>query len=54
VLTTLSIASSNAADTRNPEYQALKGRIHQDLLNRLNLERLSQIKREEAEPELRA
>ena len=54
MLTTLSIASSNAADTRNPEYQALKGRIHQDLLNRLNLERLSQIKREEAEPELRA
>jgi pilus assembly protein CpaF len=52
VLTTLSIVQSGA-DTRNPEYQALKGRIHQELLNRLNLERLSQIKREDAEPEIR-
>lgn len=53
MLTTLSIGTGNA-DTRNPEYQALKGRVHQELLNRLNLERLSQIKREEAEPELRS
>jgi pilus assembly protein CpaF len=52
VLTTLSIVPTGA-DTRNPEYQALKGRIHQELLNRLNLERLSQIKREDAEPEIR-
>ena len=52
MLTTLSIVQSGA-DTRNPEYQALKGRIHQELLNRLNLERLSQIKREDAEPEIR-
>ncbi len=54
MLTTLSIPGSAIADTRNPEYQALKGRIHQELLNRLNLERLAQVKREDAEPELRA
>jgi pilus assembly protein CpaF len=41
------------ADTRHPEYQALKGRIHQELLNKLNLERLAKVKREDAEPELR-
>src|SRR5438128_5079558 len=43
-----------AADTRHPEYQALKGRVHQELLNRLNLDRLAQVKPEDAEPELRA
>ena len=42
-----------AADTRNPEYQALKGRVHTELLNRLNLDRLSAVRREDAEPELR-
>ncbi len=42
------------ADTRHPQYQALKGRIHQELLNRLNLDRLSKVKRGEAEPELRS
>ena len=40
-------------DTRSPQYQTLKGRIHQELLNRLNLDRLTQISRVEAEPELR-
>jgi pilus assembly protein CpaF len=44
---------SAIADTRHPEYQALKGRIHQELLNRLNLDRLASVKREDAEPELR-
>jgi pilus assembly protein CpaF len=44
---------SNTADTRNPQYQALKGRVHTELLNRLNLDRLSSVKREDAEPELR-
>ena len=34
-------------------YQEVKSRIHEQLLNRLNLERLSQVKRSEAEPELR-
>ncbi len=42
-----------AADTRNPDYQALKGRVHSELLNRLNLDRLSTVRREDAEPELR-
>ena len=41
------------ADMRHPEYQNLKGRIHQDLLNRLHLDRLSRIRREDAEPEIR-
>src|SRR5215207_1179398 len=40
-------------DTRNAGYQQLKSRIHQDLLNRLNLDRLTQVKREDAEPEIR-
>jgi pilus assembly protein CpaF len=43
-----------AADQRHPEYQKLKGRIHAALLNRLNLDRLAQVQREDAEPELRA
>jgi len=46
--------ASSPADQRHPEYQKLKGRIHQALLNRLNLDRLAQVKREDAEPELRA
>src|SRR5947207_13753985 len=43
----------SAADTRQKDYQHLKARVHQDLLNRLNLERLTRVKREEAEPEIR-
>jgi pilus assembly protein CpaF len=43
-----------ATDTRNAAYQQLKSRIHQDLLNRLNLDRLTQVRREDAEPEIRA
>jgi pilus assembly protein CpaF len=35
-------------------YQELKSRIHQDLLNRLNLDRLAEVKREEGEPEIRS
>ena len=42
------------SDARRTQYQEVKSRIHQTLLNRLNLERLSQVKREEAEPELRS
>jgi pilus assembly protein CpaF len=42
-----------AVDVRLPQYQALKGRIHQALLNRLNLDRLARVKRAEAEPEIR-
>ena len=40
-------------DTRHPQYQELKSRVHQGLLNRLNLERLTRVSREEAEPEIR-
>jgi pilus assembly protein CpaF len=40
-------------DTRQKDYQQLKARVHQDLLNRLNLERLTRVKREDAEPEIR-
>jgi pilus assembly protein CpaF len=42
-----------SGDPRNPKYQDIRGRIHQELLNRLNLERLSRVKREDAEPEIR-
>jgi pilus assembly protein CpaF len=44
---------STASATRPPQYQELKARVHQELLNRLNLERLTRMKREDAEPELR-
>jgi len=40
-------------DTRDPRYQSMKGRIHEELLNRLNLERLNNTRREDAEPEIR-
>ena len=43
-----------ALDIRQSHYQEVKARIHEQLLNRLNLERLSQVKRDEAEPELRS
>src|SRR5688572_6929725 len=46
--------AGQTADTRNPEYQALKGRVHTELLNRLNLDRLATVRREDAEPELRS
>jgi pilus assembly protein CpaF len=45
--------SAQSADMRHPQYQALKGRIHEELLGRLNLERLARVKREDAEPEIR-
>jgi pilus assembly protein CpaF len=48
-----SVASTARADTRHPQYQELKSKIHQGLLNRLNLERLTRVRREEAEPEIR-
>jgi len=37
-------------DTRHPQYQEIKSRVHQGLLNRLNLERLTRVKREERNP----
>jgi pilus assembly protein CpaF len=45
--------TSDGADTRQKQYQQLKARVHQELLNRLNLERLTRVKREDAEPEIR-
>src|SRR5579872_3819721 len=47
-------APTQPLDIRQSHYQDVKARIHEQLLNRLNLERLSQVKREEAEPELRS
>ena len=44
---------ASPADARQKDYQQLKARIHQDLLNRLNLERLTRVKRADAEPEIR-
>src|SRR5947209_1544648 len=38
---------------RQAGYQELLGRIHSDLLNQLNLDRLTNVRREEAEPEIR-
>jgi pilus assembly protein CpaF len=42
-----------AGDTRSPHYQDLKAKVHQELLNRLNLERLTKVSRRDAEPEIR-
>jgi pilus assembly protein CpaF len=42
-----------AGDTRSPHYQELKGKVHSELLNRLNLDRLARVSRREAEPEIR-
>src|SRR5262245_25937343 len=41
------------SDPRQKSYQDLKARVHTDLLNRLNLERLTQMGQKEAEPEIR-
>src|SRR5688572_22753775 len=45
--------AQGAVDTRHPQYQELKSRVHQELLSRLNLDRLVQIPRVDAEPEIR-
>jgi pilus assembly protein CpaF len=42
-----------SVDTRRSDYQELKSRIHQALLDRLDLDRLAYVKREDAEPEIR-
>src|SRR5687768_17241254 len=47
------VSAGAGADTRHPRYQEIKSRIHEDLLNRLNLERLARVKRQEAEAEIR-
>jgi pilus assembly protein CpaF len=48
------MATITSSDNRTNHYQEIKARIHEQLLSRLNLERLSQVKRAEAEPELRS
>src|SRR5512139_3171360 len=50
---TLVPPSAARVDTRHPQYQELKARVHQGLLNRLNLEKLTRVRREDAEPEIR-
>jgi pilus assembly protein CpaF len=45
--------TASTADVRHPHYQTIKGKVHQELLNRLNLERLSRVSRDQAEPEIR-
>src|SRR5437667_5164198 len=49
----LLMADGAGVDVRHPHYQELKSRVHEELLNRLNLDRLTRVKREEAEPEIR-
>jgi pilus assembly protein CpaF len=62
--TDLSVATANGfvkngspavtgGDTRGAHYQNLKGKVHAELLNRLNLERLTRVSRRDAEPEIR-
>jgi pilus assembly protein CpaF len=53
-LTLMTPGSASTLDTRNTKYQTIKGKVHHDLLNRLNLDRLTQISRREAEPEIRS
>jgi pilus assembly protein CpaF len=45
--------AARTVDVRHAKYQEIKGKVHQDLLNRLNLERLTRVRREDAEPEIR-
>ena len=53
----MELAVAPHADTkqpaRHPQHQELKRHVHRELLNRINLERLVQIPREDAEPEIR-
>src|SRR3954447_7375293 len=46
-------STSGTAAAQSRDYQRLKAKVHQELLNRLNLERLTRVKREDAEPEIR-
>jgi pilus assembly protein CpaF len=46
--------TTSALDTRHPDYQALKTRIHEALLAVLDLTRLRHARREDAEPEIRS
>ena len=50
----MGVGTSPTVDMRDPRYQAMKGRVHEELLNRLNLDRLTQTRRADAEPEIRS
>jgi pilus assembly protein CpaF len=50
---TLEQPSRLGTEARQTQYHELKERIHRAVLNRLNLDRLNRIGREQAEPELR-
>lgn len=50
---TLSSPIAAHVDVRHPQYQEIKSKVHTELLNRLNLERLTKVRREDAEPEIR-
>ncbi len=52
-MTAAGSTSTGAAASQTRDYQHLKAKVHQELLNRLNLERLTRVKREDAEPEIR-
>jgi pilus assembly protein CpaF len=47
------LPTAGAADARQTHYQELKDKIHRALINRLNLDRLQRVGREQAEPEIR-
>jgi hypothetical protein len=48
------MVGAESVDARSRNYQELKSRVHNDLLNRLDLERLTRLQREVAEPEIRS
>ena len=48
------VTAGGGVDTRGSHYQELKSKIHQELLNRLNLDRLTRMRQDEAEPEIRS
>jgi pilus assembly protein CpaF len=47
------MVGGESVDARSRNYQELKSRVHNDLLNRLDLDRLTRLQREVAEPEIR-
>jgi pilus assembly protein CpaF len=47
------MVGAESVDARSRNYQELKSRVHNDLLNRLDLDRLTRLQREVAEPEIR-
>ena len=48
------LRASRPVDTRDPQYQELKKQLHRELLDRLNLQRLTHLARADAEPQVRA